>query len=176
MMQAMRIVTTLVLLSLPAFALDLTLGEKVEGTSTQKTFEKVDMLTLTTPSGRTWSAKSLQSVSTTIDPKTRTVRSVHINFGTRFKTWDEALNRVDELATQIGASNERWNAKFRGKPELGAQRWFPNYFIGGCEIATITLTPVRGAWAVDLEFLLLSPEEWARNPSHPATCPAVTSR
>ncbi|MGV3624934.1 MAG: hypothetical protein ACO1OB_29205 [Archangium sp.] len=181
MMQAMRIVTAVVLLSLPAFALDLTLGEKVEGNKTMQSWDKVDTLRLTTPNGLTWSAKYVRSVSALIDEKSRTLRSVHVDFGARFKTWDDVLNRVDELSKQIGAADEaraKWERKFRGKPELGTQRWFPNYVLGGCEVATITINPFRdrGDWSVSLEFLLLSPEEWARNPSRPATCPATTSR
>lgn len=176
-MPAMRIVTAVVLLSFPAFALDLTLGEKVEGTSIIQAFSKVDTLRVRGPSGLNWSTKYVRDVSSAVDEKSRTRRNLHIDFGARFTTWDDVVNRMDELAKQLGATEaarEKWLTKFRGKPELGAQRWFPNFGIGGCETATITLRPIPGTktWAVDLEFLIQSPEA----PNPPASCRAATSR
>jgi len=146
------------------------------------TIDGPSVLTVKFPSGKTWRAAGLHSVSFTLAEKGDTVRSAYVDFERPPSNWADTVERALQLATELGvpvAEQERWRKQLTENPGKGSNRYFPSFPVEGCISLTTTITP-RGAydpkravssWTVSVELNVSPPEFWRTNHSKwPATC------
>lgn len=140
-------------------------------------------VTVKLPSGKSWRAEGLHSVTFSLTEPGDSVRSVHLRYERAPGNWADTVQRALQLAHELGApaaQQDLARKRLLENPGKGSNRYFPSFSVEGCISVTTTITP-EGAydpkrpvnsWTVSVELVVSTPEFWRNNHAEwPATCP-----